>query len=139
MSVWEDDFSVEARALLGTLERRLAADWGSRPGHLETWQMSRYRRGDYFDYHLDCGAYGRHPSGERERTFLVVLEAPAQGGSTHFRALGLTVRPVPGRLIVWRNLLPSGRCDHGMVHSGRPVWQGRKTILTTWEHERPFV
>lgn len=125
--------------LIRTIEARLVAGFGARADHLEPWQMSRYQRGGFFDYHLDCGAYGGHPAGERARTVLIVLEAPACGGATHFRALGMTVRPLPGRLIVWCNLLPSGRCDHAMIHAGRPVWQGRKTILTTWEHERPFA
>jgi prolyl 4-hydroxylase len=101
--------------------------------------MSRYRRGDIFDYHLDCGSWSEHPSGERRRTILIVIEAPLRGGATHFRALNQTIQPHLGRLVVWRNLLPTGNCNHAMIHSGRAVWQGQKTILTTWERERPFI
>lgn len=129
-------YSGRADALLRRIERRLAELAGMHPAHLEPWQMTRYRRGDRYDYHVDCGI--RHPSGERVRTILIVLEQPARGGATHFRALGRTVRPCAGRLIVWSNLLPNGRCNHAMIHAGRPVWQGRKTILTTWEHVRPY-
>jgi hypothetical protein len=137
-SVGEGDLDAAGQELLPAIEARLADRCHALVDRFEPWQMSRYRRGDFFDYHLDCGAFGTHPSGERERTFLLVVQAPACGGVTHFRALGVSVRPIAGRLITWRNFLPSGRCNHGMIHSGRPVWQGQKIILTTWQHERPF-
>lgn len=125
--------------LLGTIEARLAERFAIDTRRLEPWQITRYRRGERFDYHLDCGAFASHPSGERVRTVLVVLERPLRGGATHFRALDLKILPRAGRLIVWRNLLPSGACNYAMIHAGRPVWQGRKTILTTWERRRPYV
>ena len=131
-------YSDAAQTCLSDIERRLQVAFGLRPRHLEPWQMTRYRRGDGYGYHIDGGAWARHPAGERARTILIVLESPTRGGATHFRALGTTIRPLVGRLIVWRNLLPTGHCDHAMIHAGRTVWQGRKTILTTWEHERPF-
>jgi prolyl 4-hydroxylase len=126
-------------AWLRAAETRLAQQSDIRTQCLEPWQMTRYRRGTSYDYHLDCGAWARHPSGERQRTVMLVIQAPRQGGATHFRALARTVRPIVGRLVVWRNLLPNGDCDHAMIHSGRPVWQGCKTILTTWERQRPYV
>ncbi|WP_161963587.1 2OG-Fe(II) oxygenase [Xanthomonas arboricola] len=125
-----------AHPLLRDIEGRLQAMFGVRPAHLEPWQMTRYRRGDAYDYHLDCGV--QHPSGERKRTLLIVLEQPARGGATHFRALNRSIKPLVGRFVLWRNLLPNGRCNHAMIHAGRPVWQGCKTILTTWEHLRPY-
>lgn len=128
-----------AKAKLRKIEARLFQHFAIEPEKLEPWQMTRYRRGDFFDYHLDCGAWADHPSGERNRTILLVIEQPARGGATHFRALDKTIRPLLGRLIVWRNLLPTGRCNYAMIHSGRPVWQGCKTILTTWERQRPYA
>ena len=106
---------------------------------LEPWQMIRYRKGGSYDYHLDCGAWRNHPSGERARTVMLILEQPKRGGATHFRALAETVRPLAGRLVVWHNLLPNGACNHAMIHSGRPVWAGCKTILITWEREHPYI
>lgn len=129
-------YGAAAARLLRGIEQRLQAMFGIAPPNLEPWQMTRYRRGGAYDYHVDCGV--PHPSGERERTILVVLAPPVRGGATHFRALRRTIRPLAGRLVVWRNLLPGGRCDHAMIHSGRPVWQGTKTILTTWAHPRPY-
>ncbi|MFC7519786.1 2OG-Fe(II) oxygenase [Xanthomonas populi] len=125
-----------AHALMRDIECRLQAMFGIRPADLEPWQMTRYRRGDAYDYHLDCGV--PHPSGERKRTLLIVLEQPARGGATHFRALNRSIQPRVGRFVLWRNLLPNGLCNHAMIHAGRPVRQGCKTILTTWEHLRPY-
>ena len=124
--------------LLTQIEQRLAAAYNLFADRLEPWQITRYRRGGWYDYHLDCSGGSRLPGGERKRSVMVVLEQPARGGATHFRALGLTVRPAAGRLLVWENLLPTGRCNHAMIHAARPVWRGRKTILSTWEHERAF-
>jgi 2OG-Fe(II) oxygenase superfamily len=138
-SILLPSYSPWAIDWLHGVERRLAALVQVDPRHLEPWQFTRYRRGGFYDYHLDCGAWSRHPSGERARTLMIILEAPVRGGATHFRALARTIRPVAGRLVVWQNLLPTGRCNHAMIHSGRPVWQGRKTILTTWERQRPYV
>lgn len=123
---------------LRAIEQRLSGLFDVSARHLEPWQMTRYQRGDFFDYHLDCGTFADQPSGERRRTIMIILEQPKRGGATHFRALGKTVRPQRGRLLVWNNLLPTGSCNYAMIHSGRPVWQGRKTILTTWERERPY-
>lgn len=132
-------YSAWAKTCLRRIECRLAAFLRVDPSRLEPWQITRYRRGEYYDYHLDCGAWARHPSGERVRTVMIVLQAPVRGGATHFRALARSVRPVAGRLIAWENLLDTGGCNHAIIHAGRPVWQGCKTILTTWEHERPYV
>ena len=55
-----------AAAKLRTIELELAARFGIEQYNLEPWQMIRYRRGDWFDYHLDC-AVG-WPSGRRVET-----------------------------------------------------------------------
>lgn len=132
-------FGPWATRWLRRIEQKLHDRLHVDPQCLEPWQMTRYRRGEAYDYHLDCGAWKRHPSGERARSIMLVLEQPACGGATHFRAQALTIRPRVGRLVVWRNLLPGGACNHAMIHSGRPVWRGRKTILITWERQRRYV
>ncbi|HET9640538.1 MAG TPA: 2OG-Fe(II) oxygenase [Allosphingosinicella sp.] len=139
MSLYFPESGARMISLLGQIETRLATQFGIARERLEPWQMIRYRRGEGFDYHFDCGAYDSHKSGERRRSIILFLEQPEQGGATHFRALRLTVRPCRGRLLLWNNLLPTGRCNHAMIHSGRPVWRGRKTILATWEHEQPYA
>lgn len=134
-----DGFSQWAARWLHRAEHRLVDRLAIRPECLEPWQMTRYRARAAYDYHLDCGAWTAHPSGDRARTLMLILEAPVRGGATHFRALGRTVRPAVGRLVVWYNLLSDGACNHAMIHAGRTVWRGRKTILTTWERQHPYV
>jgi len=124
---------------LRNIEDRLRTTFGIMPSRLEPWQVTRYRRGERFDYHLDCGCWQHHPSGERKRTILFYIQQPQQGGVTHFRALHEKITPVVGRLVVWNNLLASGNCNHAMIHSGRPVWRGHKIVLTTWEREYRYV
>jgi prolyl 4-hydroxylase len=124
---------------LRRIERSLFRVFGIRSRNLEPWQVTRYKRGEAFDYHLDCGAWHAHPSGERSRTILVYLEQPVRGGATDFRALRRRIMPAAGRLVVWNNLLQGGNCNHAMIHAGLPVRQGRKTILTTWERQRRYV
>jgi 2OG-Fe(II) oxygenase superfamily len=125
-------------ALLADVEKRLFEMFGIKQANLEPWQLVRYRRGDRFDYHNDFGEKSKDPAGYRRHSILVVIEEPKKGGVTHFRALRKAIRPMVGRLLVWRNLLADGKCNHAMIHSGRTVWQGKKTILVTWEHQRAY-
>ena len=130
--------SGSIQEVLLDIERSLYRTFGVRRSRLESWQVTRYATGESYDYHLDCGRWRRHPSGERRRTILIYLERPQRGGATDFRALGLRVMPVVGRLVIWNNLLSNGRCNHAMIHAGCKVSRGQKIILTTWERERRF-
>lgn len=131
-------FSARLNATVRRIERRLAKQFGCDPSALEPWQATRYEKGGRFDYHVDGGSWKTSPAGERKRTYLLYLVAPDAGGETHFRALDILVRPEPGRLVAWTNLLPSGDCDYGMIHAGLPVRRGTKTTLVTWERQRPL-
>ena len=124
---------------LRRIEESLARLLDIRSLNLEPWQVTRYECGEAFDYHLDCGGGQAHPSGERKRTVMVYLETPESGGATHFRALNLEIAPLAGRLVVWNNLLPTGKCNFAMIHSGQPVLRGCKTALLTWEHETRYT
>jgi hypothetical protein len=124
---------------LRKLEKSLKEVFAIEPINLEPWQLTRYKLGEAFDYHLDCGYWKNHPSGERRRTIIIYLQQPLRGGSTHFRGLNLEISPQVGRLVLWHNLLPNGNGNHAMIHCSQPVSQGCKVVLTTWEHEAPYV
>jgi prolyl 4-hydroxylase len=126
-------------AILRRIEQLLEKQIGIVIGRLEEWQATRYKKGEKFDFHLDCGCWHKHPAGERRRTILIYLDHPLEGGSTFFRALNREISPVAGRIVVWNNLLPNGNCNHAMVHAGLPVIRGAKTILTTWERQRKYT
>jgi prolyl 4-hydroxylase len=129
-------FGPKLSRIIGRIEKRLAIVLGCDPLRLESWQATRYKKGGRFNYHIDGGRWKRSAAGDRRRSYLIYLDAPQKGGETHFRALDITVAPKPGRLVVWENLLPSGQCDHAMIHAGLEVRKGTKTTLVTWERER---
>ncbi|TMQ05745.1 MAG: 2OG-Fe(II) oxygenase [Deltaproteobacteria bacterium] len=133
--VW---FSDELNAILAGIEDRLAALLASTRRHFEEWQATRYGKDDRFDYHVDGGNWERTAAGERKRSIIMYLDTPARGGQTRFRALGKTVAAKAGRVLIWNNLLPTGKCNFAMIHAGLPVKQGTKTILVSWERERPL-
>ena len=132
------DLGAPARRVLSKLEQSLQDAFNIEPANLEPWQLTRYKRGEAFDYHVDCGCWKNDASGERRRTILIYLQRPLRGGATHFRALNLMIQPLEGRLLLWNNLLPNNRCNYAMIHASRPVWQGCKVVLTTWEHVRRY-
>jgi prolyl 4-hydroxylase len=131
-------FSDELNAALAALEERLARLLDSSRRHFEEWQATRYGRGDRFDYHVDGGNWEHTPAGERKRSILLYLDTPIRGGGTRFRALNRTIAARAGRVVVWNNLLPTGKCNFAMIHAGLPVEEGTKTILVSWERERPL-
>jgi prolyl 4-hydroxylase len=129
---------ISTLACIERLEISLRQLFGIEPNNLEPWQLVRYGLNNKFDYHHDFGAKLKNNSSERKHSILIVIQQPQKGGATHFRALRKTIRPVVGRLIIWRNFLANGNCNYAMIHSGRPVWRGKKTILVTWEHDRAY-
>jgi prolyl 4-hydroxylase len=131
-------FSAPMHAILRRTERRLQAMFGVAPAELESWQATTYPRGGTFYYHLDAGYWDGHHAGDRILTFLLYLTTPIKGGGTHFRALDVEVEAKAGRLLVWDNLFPDGRCNHRMIHSSVPLLQGKKTTLISWQRQKRY-
>jgi prolyl 4-hydroxylase len=129
-------FSDEINAILALIEERLACLLSTTRNHFEEWQATRYHRNDRFDYHVDGGNWERTAAGERKRSIIMYLDTPVHGGETHFRAFDRTIEAKAGRVLIWNNLLPTGKCNFAMIHAGLPVEEGTKTILVSWERER---
>jgi len=129
-------FSDEINAILALIEERLACLLSTTRNHFEEWQATRYNRNDRFDYHVDGGNWERTAAGERKRSIIMYLDTPVHGGETHFRAFDRTIEAKAGRVLIWNNLLPTGKCNFAMIHAGLPVEEGTKTILVSWERER---
>ncbi len=132
----ELDFSESFLAFMNKVEYRLTNSFSFiKPRCFESWQATKYNQGDRFEPHLDC--LPKHDSfkGLRDKTLLIYLQPPGDGGETYFRALNLWLEPIQGRLVVWDNLLPNGNCNYAMIHSGQPVKKGIKVILQTWQHK----
>ncbi|MCY7280825.1 MAG: 2OG-Fe(II) oxygenase [Sphingomonas bacterium] len=129
-------FGDELNVLLANIEERLVSLLATSRDRLEEWQATQYGKDDHFDYHVDGGNWEGTAAGERRRSIILYLDTPMDGGGTRFRALNKTVAAKAGRLLVWNNLLPTGKCDFAMIHAGLPVIEGTKTILVSWERER---
>lgn len=106
---------------------------------LENWQITRYESGDSYNFHTDCGCWEDHPFGEREKTILIYLFSPKEGGETYFRALNHYVKPIEGRLVFWDNLLRNGNCNYAMIHASLRVRLGTKITLNTWIRQNDFI
>jgi prolyl 4-hydroxylase len=102
----------------------------------EQWQATRYSAGARFGYHFDSGARRHEAAGERVFTVMFYLNTPRRGGETRFRRLGIDVKAVAGRLLVFRNLTSRAKIDEAMLHASAPIVSGTKTILITWIRQR---
>ncbi|MBV9924868.1 MAG: 2OG-Fe(II) oxygenase [Acidobacteria bacterium] len=84
----------------------------------ERLRFYRYDPGEKFEPHVD--GYYMRPNGEQSLlTFMLYLNGGFEGGETNFQS-GLSVKPEPGMLLVFR---------HALYHEGAAVVAGRKYVL----------
>ena len=75
--------------------------------------------------------------GQRLFSAMVYLNDVEAGGGTAFPELGLSVQPVPGRLLIFANTLAGSRDVTNLsIHAGEPVTAGEKWSVITWWRER---
>ena len=105
----------------------------------ETTQGQRYEVGQQFKHHYDyffeSESYWqteRRRGGQRTWTAMVFLNEPAGGGETEFPQLSFKMLPRTGMLLIWNNMGLDGRPNPYLLHSGNPVTQGTKYIVTKW-------
>lgn len=86
--------------------------------------------------HTDCtlGPEKR----DRYATILVYLRDVERGGETVFPELGISVRPVKGRALVWNSMDSEGNCDPTTIHKAKRVESGHKIILQRWYYYMNF-
>ena len=133
-----------ADPLVAELTQRIADLTGIPASHAEPIQGQRYTAGQEFKPHTDSfnpgGAdYFVHcaDQGQRTWTAMVYLNQPEDGGATRFKAIGKTIRPETGKLLLWNNLHPDGTPNEATLHQGMRVRKGIKYIVTLWFRERP--
>ena len=131
--------------LVALVQSSLSELTGIPKSHAEPLQGQRYAPGQEFRPHTDTfnpgGAdYFIHcaDAGQRSWTAMIYLNEPEDGGATRFKAIGKTVQPEAGKLLLWNNLLPDGRPNDATLHQGMKVRRGTKYILTQWYRERPL-
>lgn len=123
----------------------LACRISGRPkSHVEPVQVVRYLEGGFYGEHHDgfrmngTVAYDR-TGGQRVYSLVAYLQAPAAGGRTLFRGLGLGFEPISGNVITWGNLGPDGQLDARVLHESAPVERGEKWAAVAWVRERAWV
>ena len=133
-----------ADPLVAAVTQRIADLIGIPASHAEPIQGQRYAAGQEFKPHTDSfnpgGAdYFVHCAdlGQRTWTAMAYLNQPEDGGATRFKAIGKTIRPEVGKLLLWNNLHPDGRPNDATLHQGMKVRKGVKYIVTLWFRERP--
>ena len=120
---------------------------------LEPIQVSHYSSHEYYAYHHDAfpevikskTITTEHPQKKfwisRERlglnqriyTAIIYLNKPKAGGETRFDVPGINIEPEIGKLAIFRNVLDkTNKMDPNSSHSGLPVLEGEKWILTMW-------
>ncbi|MFZ5637635.1 MAG: 2OG-Fe(II) oxygenase [Pseudomonadota bacterium] len=122
---------------LRVAQLRMAAAAGIDLPNAEQLTVLRYEPGQQYFPHRDYLPPGtlqmdRPHAGNRARTAIVFLNAVEAGGATEFPVPGLRVDPLPGRAVIFDNLLPDGRPDPDSLHAGTPVETGEKWLATLW-------
>ena len=131
--------------LVAGVQLRLSKLTGIPLSHAEPLQGQRYAPGQEFrphtdtfnpggaDFFLNCAE-----AGQRSWTAMIYLNEPDDGGATRFKAIGKTIQPETGKLILWNNLLPDGSPNDATIHQGMKVRRGTKYVLTQWYRQHPL-
>mmetsp|Transcript_6042 Transcript_6042/g.10557 ORF Transcript_6042/g.10557 Transcript_6042/m.10557 type:complete len:460 (-) Transcript_6042:52-1431(-) len=90
---------------------------------------------DRYTPHCDGDCTGLpHKTGTRMATMVMYCTLPNEGGATNFRNAGVHVKPVKGSAVFFSYINPKTMVmDTGFTeHSGCPVFDGEKKIVTQW-------
>ena len=93
----------------------------------------------------DCSGLP-HKQGTRMATMVIYCKTPPVGGSTNFRNAGVHVKPTKGAAVFFSYINPITKVtdERFTEHSGCPVYEGEKKIVTQWvrlgvDRENPWT
>ena len=136
-------FERGEHALIGLIERRIAAllNWPVENG--EGLQVLRYRPGaeykahhDYFDPAQPGTPTILQRGGQRVGTLVTYLNTPPRGGGTAFPDVGVEVGAMRGNAVFFS--YDRAHVATRTLHAGMPVLEGEKWVATKWLREREF-
>ena len=109
----------------------------------EPMQGQLYNQGEFYNDHhdyFDEESLKKHhvDSGQRTWTAMIYVNDVVSGGYTEFPLLGKAIAPKKGKAVFWKNSDGRGTENPNTLHSGRPVIEGHKMIITKWFRERPL-
>jgi prolyl 4-hydroxylase len=130
-------------ALIGRLDRRIAALMNWPIDHGEGLQVLHYAPGgeyrphfDYFPPDQEGSAVHTSHGGQRVATLIVYLNDVEGGGATIFPQACAAVTARRGGAVYFRYMNGRGQLDPMTLHGGAPVTSGEKWIMTKWMRER---
>ena len=139
-------FDRGENAVVQRVEERIRALTGIPIDHGEPLQMLHYGIGgeylahqDFFEPKDPGSAKLTQIGGQRVATFVMYLNEVAEGGSTDFPELELSVKAKKGSAVYFEYYNKAGQVDSRCLHAGMPVTRGDKWIVTKWLRERPYV
>ncbi len=125
------------------IDQRIADVIGINLSYSEGIQAQKYLVGQEFKAHTDYFQPGTEEyktyadtMGNRTWTFMVYLNDTLKGGGTGFINVNKVFYPKKGSAVIWNNLKPSGLPNPFTLHSGMPVEEGEKIVITKWFREK---
>ena len=98
---------------------------------LEGIQVQRYRNKEKYNPHYDTFD-GKDGDEQRNWTAMLYLNTVNDGGGTYFPKIDLRIIPNKGSLILWNNLNGTNCREEKTLHTGEPMGDGEKYIVTYW-------
>lgn len=101
-------------------------------------QVVRYELGQQFTWHYDAmpgTMIGL--AGQRVATLIVYLNTVGNGGATVFKDLGIQVKPVKGKALIFFPCDNEGNADDRTMHAGQ-VAMDTKWIAQTWVRQKEY-
>lgn len=140
------DLARTGHGIVETIDEKISSLLGIHEAFGEEVQAQRYEVGQQFKAHTDYFDPGTQLYidtcsilGNRTWTFMVYLNDTPKGGGTEFTRIGKTFYPKKGTAVAWNNLKEDGSVNMDTMHSGMPVEEGNKIIITKWFRERCAV
>ena len=108
--------------------------------HFETPQIQMYLQGEQYREHCDFFNYPQTRPVENDRiaTLIIYLNDDFLGGTTTFTQLGKTVSPKQGSVLFFQYDYKF-EINYLTMHSGDPVVDGCKKIITLWMRNNPWM
>lgn len=134
-----------AREDLPFLCNKVCTLLGIPTANLELPQVSRYLQTNFYAPHFDAfdlntedGRRFLQNGGQRIGTVLIYLNDVAQGGSTSFPTLNLSVRPQQGMALIFFPATLDGQLDTRALHSADPAID-IKYVSQVWIRQAPYT
>ena len=133
----------ESEDLLKLIEKKITSLFPDEDLNIiESFNIIKYKLHQTYAYHTDAynvddEGIALDPNGkvvkQRKYTAICYLNEVEKGGDTRFELLNINIKPIIGKLLVFKNVLrDSNKVDRRSIHGGLPVIKGEKWIMTTW-------